>query len=55
MLLAEGVLVCVPLALVALLLQVPRGDLVVCVLGIRRLLVILNARGARVQACDWSR
>ena len=55
LLLAEGVLVAVPLAPVPLLLEVAGGDLVVRVLGVRRLLVILLARGRRIQACDWSR
>ena len=39
-LLAEGVLVAVPLAPVPLLLEVPLGDLVVRVLGVRRVLVV---------------
>ena len=55
MLLAEGVLVAVPLAPVPLLLEVPGGDLVVRVLGVRRLLVVLLARWSRIQAYNWSR
>ena len=54
-LLAEGVLVAVPLAPVPLLLEVPGGDLVVRVLGVRRLLVVLLARWSRIQAYNWSR
>ena len=54
-LLAEGVLVAVPLASVPLLLEVPRGDLVVRVLGVRRLLVVLLARWSRIQAYNWTR
>ena len=53
-LLAEGVLVAVPLAPVPLLLEVPGSDLVVCVFRVRSLLVILLARRGRIQACDWS-
>ena len=52
--LAEGVLVAVPLAPVSLLLEVPGGDLVVSVLGVRCLLVVLLPRRRRVKACDWS-
>ena len=52
--LAEGVLVAVPLAPIALLLEVTGGDLVVCVFRVRRLLVILLSRRGRIQACDWS-
>ena len=54
-LLAEGVLVAVPLAPVPLLLEVPGGDLVVRVLGVRRLLVVLLARRSWIQAYNWSR
>ena len=54
-LLAEGVLVAVPLAPVPLLLKVTRRDLVVCVLGVRCLLVVLLARWSRIQAYNWSR
>ena len=54
-LLAEGVLVAVPLAPVPLLLEVPGSDLVVCVFRVRSLLVILLARRSRIQAYNWSR
>ena len=55
LLLAEGVLVAVPLAPVSLFLKVTGRDLVVRVLGVRRLLVVLLARRSWIQAYNWSR